>query len=319
MTPNRLILDTDGGVDDAQALLLLIAGGRTPDAITTVYGNVSLEAATRNILSTLAVAGVDVAVHTGAAAPLVQDRIDARHVHGEDGLGGAPRPRRTNDIAGSDAVEFLSATLLEAAATGDPVDLLMIGPLTNLALALRRAPGITGGIGRLTIMGGTLHGRGNVTPAAEFNIFSDPEAAAIVLGAGIDTTVVPWEPCLAHALPGADIDRMFEAAADSDYKAFAHALIQHDRKRHVRNGQGDRLFLIDPLAAAVVVEPGIVTRSVRASLGVALAPGMTRGMTVVDPSGRIGTPIVTLVEEARQDRLAALFEASVTYAPRPRR
>ena len=316
---NRLILDTDGGVDDAQALLLLIAAGRAPDAITTVYGNVSLEAATRNVLSTLAVAGADVAVHTGAIAPLVRDRIHAHHVHGEDGLGGAPRPARTADIASSDAVEFLTATLSEAQASADPVDLLMIGPLTNLALVLRRAPGISGGIGRLTIMGGTLHGRGNVTPAAEFNIFSDPEAAAIVFAANVDTTVVPWEPCLAHALPGAAIDRMFEAVADSDYKAFAHALIQHDRKRHVRNGQGDRIFLIDPLAAAVVVEPGIVTRSVRASLDVALAPGITRGMTVVDPSGRIGTPMVTLVEEARLDRLAALFEASVVYAPPPPR
>ena len=89
----------------------------------------------------------------------------------------------------------------------------MIGPLTNLALALQRTPGITGGIGRLTIMGGTAYGRGNVTPAAEFNIFSDPEAAAIVFGAAIDTTVVPWEPCLAHVLTGDEIDRMFEPLA----------------------------------------------------------------------------------------------------------
>src|SRR5262245_10837898 len=301
MAPNRLILDTDGGVDDAQALLLLIAAGRPPDAITTVYGNVSLEMATANILATLAIAGTSIDVHAGAAQPLVQDLIDARHVHGEDGLGGAPRPARTAEAAGSDAVQFLTATLSAAAMTAAPVDLLTIGPLTNLALALRRAPGIAAGIGQLTIMGGTLHGRGNVTPAAEFNIFCDPEAAAIVLGAGIDTTVVPWESCLAHALSGPEIDRMFEKADDSPYKAFARALVQHDRKRHVGNGQGDRLFFIDPLAAAVAVEPAIVTRSLRASLGVALAPGLTRGMTIVDPSGRIATPTVTLVEEARLD------------------
>src|SRR5882672_1767297 len=113
MAPNRLILDTDGGVDDAQALLLLNAAGRAPDVITTVFGNVSLDTATRNVLATLAVAG-------------------------EDGLGGAPRPARTADIAGSDAVGFLVSTLSAAAATADPVDLLMIGPLTNLALALQR-------------------------------------------------------------------------------------------------------------------------------------------------------------------------------------
>src|SRR5689334_20652016 len=95
---NRLILDTDGGVDDAQALLLLIAAGRAPDAITTVYGNVGLDAATENILATVAIAGSPIEVHAGASQPLVQDLIDARHVHGEDGLGGAPRPAQTADL-----------------------------------------------------------------------------------------------------------------------------------------------------------------------------------------------------------------------------
>src|SRR5262245_7476933 len=315
MTRNRLILDTDGGVDDAQALLMLIANDRAPDAITTVFGNVSLDAATENVLATLAVAGVHVPVHTGAAEPIRQERIDARHVHGEDGLGGAPRPQWRADAAGSDAVGFLVSTLSGAATTGQPVDLLMIGPLTNLALALEQAPQIVHGIGKLTIMGGTRWGRGNVTPAAEFNIFSDPEAAAAVFGTALDATVVPWEPCLGHALPGADIDRMFEAAADSDYKAFVRALGQHERQRHVRQGHGDLLFFIDPLAAAVVLEPAIVTRSLRASVAVSLEPGLTRGMTVVDPSGRLAGPMATLVEKARPDRLAALYRASVTYAP----
>lgn len=223
-------------------------------------------------------------------------------------------PRGPAGIAGSDAVGFLISTLSAAAATADPVDLLMIGPLTNLAVALQRAPGITAGIGRLTIMGGTVYGRGNVTPAAEFNIFSDPEAAAIVFGAAIDTTVVPWEACLAHALAGAEIDRLFAPVIASDYKAFAQSLVQHDRRRHIRNGQGDCFFFIDPLAAAVVVEPAMVTKSLRASLAVALAPGVARGMTIVDPSGRLGTPEVTLVEEVRLDRLAALYAASVAYA-----
>jgi purine nucleosidase len=315
MAPNRLILDTDGGVDDAQALLLLIAAGRPPDAITTVHGNVSLGSATDNVLTTLAVAGEAIPVHTGAAAPLAQERIDARNVHGEDGLGGAPRSARMAEVAGSDAVAFLVSTLSAAAATADLVDLLMIGPLTNLALALQRAPGIASGIGHLTIMGGTVYSRGNVTPAAEFNIFSDPEAAATVFGTAIDTTVVPWEPCLRHQLAGVEIDRMFESVAACAYKIFVQALVRHERERHVCSGRGDCLFFIDPLAAAVVVEPGIVTRSMRASLGVALEPGNTRGMTVVDPSGRLGTPMVTLVEEVRLDRLGALYAASVAYVP----
>ena len=103
MAPNRLILDTDGGVDDAQALLLLIAAGRAPHAVTTTFGNVSLEAATRNVLATLAVAGAAAPVHAGAAQPLAQDWIHAHHVHGEDGLGVPPGPPRSPDRTPSDS------------------------------------------------------------------------------------------------------------------------------------------------------------------------------------------------------------------------
>ena len=170
--PNKLILDTDGGVDDAQALLLLIANGRPPDAITTVFGNVDLDTATDNVLAVLAVAGADIDVHKGAPEPLEEEIvIHAREVHGDDGLGGAPRPHTIAEIAGSDAAGFLVSELSIAATTGRPVDLLFIGPLTNLAMALAAAPGIVSGIGRLTIMGGTVYGRGNTTPAAEFNIY----------------------------------------------------------------------------------------------------------------------------------------------------
>jgi inosine-uridine nucleoside N-ribohydrolase len=310
---NRLILDTDGGIDDAQALLLLIANGRAPAAITTVFGNVELDAATRNVLATLAVVGADIPVHKGTAEPVVQDLIHAKHVHGEDGLGGAPRPAKTAEVASSDAVGFLVATLSEAAATGERVDLLTIGPLTNLALALRHTPGIVGGIGQLTIMGGTVHGRGNVTPAAEFNVFADPEAAAIVFRAEIDTVVVPWEPCLSHFLPGSEVDRLFAGVPHGLPREFSWALVQHARKTDIARGHGDRFRFIDPLAAAVVIEPGIVTKSLKASVDVALAPGIARGMTVIDPSGRLDTPMVTIVEEARIDRLAAFYAASIAY------
>jgi len=160
-------------------------------------------------------------------------------------------------------------------------------------------------------MGGTLHGRGNVTPAAEFNIYADPEAAAVAFAADVATTVVPWETCVAHRLDGATIDRLFAPVPDGPWRRFVETLLRNERERHLRQGLGDVLLFIDPLAAAVAVEPAIVTRSLRASVDVALAPGLTRGMTVVDPSGRVGTPPVTLVEAARDDRLAALFAASL--------
>ena len=310
---NRLILDTDGGVDDAQALLMLLANGHTPVAITTVFGNVGLEVATRNILATLAVAVADVPVHAGAGRPLTQAVIDAKHVHGEDGLGGAPRPANTGKVASEDAIGFLIRTFRAASAKGEKVDILMIGPLTNLALALRLDPAIINGIGQLTIMGGTVYGRGNSTPAAEFNIYADPEAAAIVFGADIDTLVAPWEACVVHNLSGAEVDTLFASIADGPQKAFSMALARHARQTIAGYGGGDNFRFVDPLAAAAVIDPGIITKSVRASVDVALAPGITRGMTVVDPSGRLGTPMVTLIEEVRMERLLALYAGSIAF------
>ena len=312
----KFILDTDGGVDDAQALLMLIAAGRTPDAITTVFGNVGLDAATRNILAVLAVGGAgDVPVHKGAARPLTQPIIDAKYIHGEDGLGGAPRPTQTAQPASEDAVGFLVSSLRAAAAAGDKIDILMIGPLTNLALALRLAPDIVGGIGQLTIMGATVYGRGNTTPAAEFNIYADPEAAAIVFGAEIETLVAPWEPCVTHYMTGAEVDAMFAALPECFEKQFSLALAHHARQTNIGYGGEDHFRFVDPLAAAAVIEPGIVTKTIEASIDVALAPGITRGMTVVDPSGRLGTPKVTVIEEARIERLVALYQRSVAYRP----
>ena len=310
----KLILDTDGGVDDAQALLMLIANGRTPDAVTTVFGNVGLDAATRNILTVLAVAGrADVPVHKGAERPLTQPVIDAKYIHGEDGLGGAPRPATIPEPAGTNAVGFLVETFRAAARAGEKVDFLMIGPLTNLALALRLAPDITAGIGQLTIMGATVYGRGNTTPAAEFNIYADPEAAAIVFGADLETLVAPWEPCVTHFMTGDEVDALLADIPESPEKRFSAALVDHARRTTIGYGGPDHFRFVDPLAIAAVIEPEIVTKSIRASVDVSLAPGITRGMTVVDPSGRLGTPMVTLIEEAKVDRLVALYRASVEY------
>ena len=174
MTKRTFIFDSDGGVDDAQALILLVANGKVPDLITTVFGNVGRDQATTNLLAVCAMLKVDIPVHMGADRPLTQPIIDAKYVHGDDGLGGARRPEKQALPASDDAIGELRRVFGDAAAKGEKVDILMIGPLTNLALALRLEPSIIDGIGTLTIMGGNVYGRGNTTPAAEFNIYADP-------------------------------------------------------------------------------------------------------------------------------------------------
>lgn len=313
MTKRTFIFDSDGGVDDAQALIMLVANGKVPDLITTVFGNVGLDQATTNLLATLSMLGVEVPVHKGAGRPMVQPIIDAKYVHGDDGLGGARRPEQQALPASDDGIGVLRKTFGDAAAKGDKVDILMIGPLTNLALALRLAPDITAGIGQLTIMGATVYGRGNTTPAAEFNIYADPEAAAIVFGADLETLVAPWEPCVTHFMTGDEVDALLAEIPESPEKRFSAALVDHARRTTIGYGGPDHFRFVDPLAIAAVIEPEIVTKSIRASVDVSLAPGITRGMTVVDPSGRLGTPMVTLIEEAKVDRLVALYRASVEY------
>ncbi len=315
MTKRTFIFDSDGGVDDAQALILLVANGKVPDLITTVFGNVGLDQATTNLLAVTATLGVSIPVHKGADRPLTQPIIDAKYVHGDDGLGGARRPARQDLPASEDGVGVLRQVFRDAAAKGEKADILMIGPLTNLALALRLEPNILDGIGTLTIMGGNVYGRGNTTPAAEFNIYADPEAAQVVLTAGVETVVVPWEPCTTHYMEGAALEALADSVPESPIRDFSLALAGHARSNGIKRGNPDRMLYVDPLAAAVVIDPSIVTKSILASSSVALAPGITRGMTLVDPSGRLGTPRITFVEEVRLDRMHELYAVSLAYSP----
>lgn len=311
---NRLILDTDGGVDDAQALMMLVANGRAPEAITTTFGNVGVDQATRNMLDTLRVLGRDIPVHQGAAQPLVQPIVNATAIHGTDGLGGAQRPSNPMSPASGDAVGFLRTLLREAAAKGETVDILAIGPLTNIALLLRTDPDCAAAIGQLTIMGGTVNGRGNITPAAEFNIYADPEAAEIVFSGSLDIVLVPWETCAAHFIGGDAVDGLLSGSDSTVHGRFAKALADHARRVTISYGNGDIFRYVDPLAAAVIIDPSVVTGSLEAAVSVALAPGLTRGMTVVDPSGRLGAKSVRIVTTADLERVTALFARSLTSA-----
>ena len=315
MTKRTLIFDSDGGVDDSQALILLVANGRAPDYITTVFGNVGRDQATANLLAVTATLGVSIPVHKGADRPLTQAVIDAKYVHGEDGIGGAPRPARQDEPQTEGAVHLLVRLFREAAAKGERADILMIGPFTNLALALRLDPSIVEGIGTLTIMGGNVYGRGNTTPAAEFNVYADPEAAHIVFTAGVETVIVPWEPCTTHYMDGPQVDVLFADIPNGAVRDFSKALADHARSVRVGWSGVDRLFYVDPLAAAVLIDPSMITKSIFASSSVALAPGLTRGMTLVDPSGRLGTPKITFVEEVDVAKVDALYAVSVAYVP----
>ncbi len=308
-----LIVDTDGGIDDALALMMLAAYDRVPSLITTSFGNVDVDQATDNILDTLAILDVECPVHAGAAQSLSGERIDAVAIHGKDGLGGAIRPSRHTTVRSASAVSALCDTLTSAAANENPVDLLMLGPLTNLALAIALDRSLSAGIGRLYIMGGTCSGRGNITPAAEFNVYADPEAAAIVLSIVPRTVLITWEPCVDNPVPGTQVDAYFSATGQGASRDFIKALCDQGRSVHRHLHQEDALVLPDPLAAAVFLDRSIVIQSRTCPVLVECAGHHTRGATIPVSIKRdlFDKPNVELIEAIDAKRLETMFEATV--------
>ncbi|MBI4048226.1 MAG: nucleoside hydrolase [Devosia nanyangense] len=200
-----VIIDTDPGLDDAVAILFALTSGKFDvRGITTVAGNLGIDVTTRNAGRLLALLGrSDIPVVSGATAPLSRPGIDEAAIHGDDGLGGTtlPEPQKPA-LEGAD--EWLEKTLL--AFPDRSLEILALGPLTNIALLIQRNPDAARRIGRIIAMGGAVEEKGNVGPRSEFNFAFDPEAAEIVFASGIDTTLIPL-----------DVTR--KVRADADYLA----------------------------------------------------------------------------------------------------
>ncbi|MBO3748222.1 nucleoside hydrolase [Streptosporangiaceae bacterium NEAU-GS5] len=204
MPPRKILIDCDPGIDDALAIVLAHGNAAVEIVgITTVGGNVSLDRTTRNARALREFLGFrDTPVVPGSAGALLRSRIHAAHVHGDSGLGAARLPEPALAAADGHAADFIIETLRP----GD-VTLVAIGPLTNVALAVRKEPRIVDWARELVILGGS-YTRGNATPAAEFNIAADPEAAAIVFGAGWTVTMIGLDVSRTALATGAVVDRM---------------------------------------------------------------------------------------------------------------
>ncbi len=278
MTPQPILLDVDTGVDDALAIMLAL---RSPEVhvagITTVSGNVPVDACTRNTLLVLDRLGApEIPVATGAPAPLAGAPRRASHVHGTDGLGDLPdRPAASRTGVTVDAVE-----LLYRAIDRFPGDLVVVatGPLTNIARAAQKDPDRMRGVRALTVMAGAVAVPGNVTPVAEFNVWSDPEAAAVVLSAGLPLTLVPLDVTERVALSRATVE---EAAGRGPIPAFVRDITRLAMEFHRREVGIDALYLHDPLAVGVVIDGSIVTGETL-RLDVECRGELTAGMVVAD-------------------------------------
>ncbi|MDK3255073.1 nucleoside hydrolase [Blastococcus capsensis] len=273
-----LVIDTDPGIDDALAILLALASPEVElRLVTTVHGNVELAQVTENALRVLHLAGrADVPVAAGARSSLVHPQPErAGHVHGETGLGGVELPPSPAVAGPRPAVAALAELLL---ASPTPVTVAAIGPLTNLALLLAVHPEAAERIGRLVVMGGSAGRGGNVTAAAEFNIWSDPEAAAAVFGSTIPTVMVGLDVTLPTVLPEEGIARF--AAAGPIGRTAAAILQQY--VDHARDAYGTAGVVVhDALALTEAIAPGTLG-AVRRDVVVDTTLGAGRGQTLVD-------------------------------------
>jgi purine nucleosidase len=279
-----VLIDCDPGHDDAMALLLALG---SPElellGVTTVHGNQTLAKTTANALRVLELAGrSDIPVAAGAERPLVGEPAVASDVHGESGLDGPELPEPTTAPVDAHAIDFLAETLLGAA---ERVTLIPTGPLTNIALLLARHPRAAERIERIVLMGGAI-AEGNVTPAAEFNIWIDPEAAARVFASGLDVTMIGLDvthralltPAHAHELRAAGRIGTFVADLHGFYTRF-----------HADTYGWDGAPVHDAVAVAHVIR-GDLVRTERRNVEIDCASPLCRGRTVVDLWRRTGRP-----------------------------
>ncbi|MEW2559275.1 nucleoside hydrolase [Streptomyces griseorubiginosus] len=280
--PIPVIIDCDTGVDDALALLFAVRHpGIDLRAVTCVAGNTDVDGVVRNTLTVLEQAGAgDIPVARGAERPLIEPVRTAQHVHGLDGMGDLGLPAPTRVAVDVDAVTLLRREIL---ASPRPVTLIPTAPLTNIALLLRTHPEVVRNIERIVFMGGAV-ATGNATPVAEFNVWHDPEAAAVLLTAGVPITMYGLDVFERVVVPAADVQRL-RASAEPSLRMAGELLAHRDPA-----SSGDPTptgGLGDAGAVCAVVDPDGLTTELL-PVEVSLAPGPTRGQTVVDRRRRPG-------------------------------
>jgi purine nucleosidase len=277
--PSKIIIDTDPGQDDAVAILLALASPELAVlGVVAVAGNVPLHRTSVNALKVLELAGRrDVPVFAGCARPMARELVTAEHVHGPTGLDGPSMPDPVARLQDLHGVDFI----IDAIRREEPgsVTICVLGPMTNIAMALVKAPDIAPRIGRIVAMGGAYFEVGNITPAVEFNIYVDPEAAETVLRSGVDVTLLPLD--VTHqALISAGRKQSLLGIGNRTSRAVAE-MIAFSETFDLNKYGWDGAPLHDPTVIAYLLRPGLFEGRL-INVSVETQSALTRGMTVAD-------------------------------------
>ena len=291
-----LVIDTDTAADDCFALLVGLLDPRADlKAVTIVGGNVGFDQQVHNALLTMSLAGRSVPVHLGARDPLEREWVSAEDVHG-DGVGG----QVYDGAMTTEAEHAVDALIRLAAENPGELRVVCIGPLTNIALAAQKDPAFITNVAGLWIMGGSINARGNITPAAEYNIYVDPEAAAIVFEAGFaNVTVISWDPLTIRdtVVTQPRLDRI--AALDTPLSRFFVRANAATFAFDLENGLGGSTHP-DSLTALLAIDPSYALATGSYRVDVETQGELTRGATVFD--WRSSTPNATAIESIDGDR-----------------
>ncbi|MBM3646043.1 MAG: nucleoside hydrolase [Alphaproteobacteria bacterium] len=302
MSRPKLLIDCDPGHDDAVAILYA-ARHCELIGLTTVAGNQTIEHTTRNALAICELAGIDVPVARGAERPLVQAAIHAGNVHGATGIDGADLPAPRRDVVGTHAVELLIET---ARAHRDELVVAVLGPQTNVALALRREPRLASWVREFSVMGGSTD-RGNATPAAEFNIYADPEAAAVLFASEARIRMVGLNVTRQTGFDRAGIAAL--AASGRRVAATAAGFLAFYLERRRALGSEPLAAMHDVCAVIPHVRDGMLGYR-DAAVAVELAGTHTRGMTVCDLRGG---PVQVAMSAERETLIADVAATILSY------
>lgn len=277
--PTPMLIDTDTASDDAVAILMAL---QSPEievkALTIVGGNMPVDQASKNARYTMELCGKNVPVYHGADAPLNREIYRAYFFHGEDGMGNMHYPDPATPPQPGHAVN----AIIDIIKANPGIVLVTLGPLTNIALAVAQAPEIVRLVSRCVMMGGAANVVGNITPAAEYNIWCDPEAARMVFHSGLPIEMVGWELCRGDANLSDEDMRYCKEVINTPLSHFAidcnYSALEASRQWIGDPGLG----LPDPVTMAVALEPSIVTRKSKHFVEIECDGTFTRGMTVVD-------------------------------------
>lgn len=304
----HFLIDTDTASDDAVPLVLALQHpGVQIEAITVVAGNVPVDQGVQNALYTVELCGQNIPVYRGMPGPLVRPLQTAESVHGQDGMGDVGLPLSGRAPAAGHAVQVLIDTIHHFAGE---ITLVTLGPLTNIAAALRQDPSLAGAVAECVVMGGTGRGHGNTTPVAEYNFWVDPEAASIVFESGMPLKMVGWDISRTYAV--LDAEEAAELRAVGTPLAHFCVDIQKNVQQFALSTTRLPGFdLPDPIAMAVALEPAVATRTSHCFVAVETGSELCRGQSVVDHLHLLGRPpnAEVVVEASRERFLRMLFGA----------